>query len=211
MAKLRIGEILLAEKKIDQVQLKSALAYQKRWGKKLGDCLVDLGFISELELVRTLSRFLRIPLIDVTRLESARITKEILQMIPLPVARRVRVVPLATREIKRKKRLVVATADPTNYAAFDEIQFKAGLPLLLMIAPESDIDWFIRKYYMNDGDALPYNYVSGISLIQDKEELDEASDEFQMDPISNIFFDDEFTGVSKSYRDKAKKSENNDE
>ncbi len=197
MAKLRIGEILVAEKKIDQVQLKSALAHQKRWGKKLGDCLVDLGFISELDLVRTLSRFLRIPLIDLTRLDASKITKEILNLIPLPVARRVRAVPLATKEIKRKKRLVVATSDPTNYAAFDEIQFKAGLPLLLMIAPESDIDWFLRKYYMNDGDALPYNYVSGISLIQDKT-VDEISEEIEMDPISSIFFDDQFTGVSKS-------------
>ena len=210
MAKLRLGEILVAEKKIDQVQLKSALAHQRRWGKKLGDCLVDLGFVSELDLVRTLSRFLRLPLIDVTRLDSTKITKEILGLVPLPVARKVRAVPLATREIKRKKRLVIATSDPTNYAAFDEIQFKAGLPLLVMIAPDSDIDWFLRKYYMNDGDALPYNYVSGISLIQDKT-ADEISEEIEMDPISNIFFDDQFTGVSKSFQNKPSTGDDDDE
>jgi hypothetical protein len=210
VAKLRLGEILIAENKIDQVQLKSALAHQRRWGKKIGDCLVDLGFISELELVRTLSRFLRIPLIDVTRLDSSKITKEILNYLPLPVARKVRSVPLATKEIKRKKRLVIATSDPTNYAAFDEIQFKAGLPLLLMLAPDSDIDWFLRKYYMNDGDALPYNYVSGISLIQDKT-AEEISEELEMDPISSIFFDDQFTGVSKTYKDPSRKQSNDDD
>jgi len=210
VAKLRLGEILVAEKKIDQVQLKSALAHQRRWGKKLGDCLVDLGFISELDLVRTLSRFLRLPLIDVTRLDSTKITKDILGLVPLPVARKVRAVPLATREIKRKKRLVIAASDLTNYAAFDEIQFKAGLPLLVMIAPDSDIDWFLRKYYMNDGDALPYNYVSGISLIQDKT-ADEISEEIEMDPISNIFFDDQFTGVSKGFQNKPPTGDDDDE
>lgn len=210
MAKLRLGEILIAEKKIDQVQLKSALAHQRRWGKKLGDCLVDLGFVSELDLVRTLSRFLRLPLIDVTRIDSTKITKDVLDLIPLPIARKVRAIPLATREIKRKKRLVIATSDPTNFAAFDEIQFKAGLPLLVMIAPDSDIDWFLRKYYMNDGEALPYNYVSGISLIQDKT-ADEISEEIEMDPISNIFFDDQFTGVSKTKMQKTPSGIDDDE
>jgi len=210
VAKLRLGEILIAEKKIDQVQLKSALAHQRRWGKKLGDCLVDLGFVSELDLVRTLSRFLRLPLIDVTRIDSTKITKDVLDLIPLPIARKVRAIPLATREIKRKKRLVIATSDPTNFAAFDEIQFKAGLPLLVMIAPDSDIDWFLRKYYMNDGEALPYNYVSGISLIQDKT-ADEISEEIEMDPISNIFFDDQFTGVSKTKMQKTPSGIDDDE
>lgn len=205
MKKLRIGEILTAEGKIDQAQLKAGLAHQKRWGKKLGDSLVDLGFISEIDLVQSLSRFLRLPIIDVTRLDTSRITKEVLDSIPVQICRKQRIIPLAIKEVKRKNRLVIATSDPTNYAVFDEIQFKAGFPLLVMIAPDSDIDWFIRKFYMNEGDALPYNYVSGISVIETKDIDDEDSFEgVRTDPISNIFNDEEFTGHSKMYRQKDK-------
>lgn len=203
MAKLRLGEVLLAEKKIDEAQLKAALAHQRRWGKKLGDCIVDLGFATEIEIVQTLSRALRLPMIDVTRLDSSKITREVLDMISLPIARRNRIIPLAIKNIRRKKRLVIATSDPTNYTIFDEVQFKAGLPLLVMIAPDSDLDWFIRKYYMNEGEALPENYVSGISLIKpiEKDNTQADPEKLETDPVSSIFLDEDFTGISKVYND----------
>ncbi|PIR23367.1 MAG: hypothetical protein COV44_03185 [Deltaproteobacteria bacterium CG11_big_fil_rev_8_21_14_0_20_45_16] len=201
MAKLRIGEILLAEGKIDEVQLKSALAHQRRWGKKIGSCLIDLGIISEIDIVQALSRALRLPLIDVTQVQSDKITKEILDTISLATGRKHRIIPLALKVIHRKMRLVVATSDPTNYAVFDDVQFKAGHPLLVMLAPDSDIDWFLRKYYMNEGEALPQNYVSGISLIQSRDDVDFDPDRMKTDPVSDIFFDEEFTGVSKVYYD----------
>lgn len=199
--KLRLGEILIAENKIDEAQLKAALAYQRRWGKKLGDCIVDLNFISELELIQCLSKHLRVPMIDVTRIEASKITKSILDQIDLQSVRRHRIVPLAIKEIKKKKRLVVATSDPTNYKVFDEIQFRAGLPLLLMVAPDSDIDWFIRKYYLNESEALPFNYVSGISIIEDS---NADGHKGPPDPISTIFFDENFTAISRMYRPESK-------
>lgn len=201
--KLRLGEILLAEKKIDEAQLKSALAYQRRWGKKLGDCVVDLNFMSEVELVKCLSKHLRIPMIDVTRIEATKINKSVLDLVDLQNVRRHRIIPLAIKEIKKKRRLVIATSDPTNYKVFDEIQFKAGLPLLLMVAPDSDIDWFIRKYYMNETEALPFNYVSGISIIEDSE----SEPGGPPDPISTIFSDENFTAVSRTYRPMDKSDE----
>lgn len=199
MKKLRLGEILLSEGKIDAAQLKAALAYQRRWGKKLGSCLVDLNFLSEIDVVQSLARSLRLPLIDLTKIESNKITKDILSMVSLPTARKHRIVPLAEKMIHRKKRLVVASSDPTNYNVFDEVQFKAGLPLLVMLAPDSDIDWFIRKYYLSEGEALPESYVSGISLIH---EIDESSvfddpDQIKTEAIESIFADDEFTSQSK--------------
>lgn len=207
--KRRLGEILIAEGKLDQAQLKSGLSYQRRWGKKLGDCLVDLGFLTEVEIIHALARALRLPMIDITRIDSSKITLEILDMISLQVARRNRIVPLAIKVIHRKKRLVIATSDPTNYTTLDEIQFKAGLPLLIMLAPDGDIDWFIRKYYMSDTEALPENYVSGISLIEPRDSIDEGGYKIETDPVSNIFFDEDFTGVSRVYsqqeKDKKKK------
>lgn len=196
MAKLKLGEILMAENKIDSAQLKSALAYQRRWGKRLGDCFIDLGFLTEIELMKSLANHLRLPLIDLTRVDSSKINKEILTTINVQVCRRKRIVPIAIREVKNKRRLVVATSDPTNYEVFDEVQFKAGLPVLVMISPDTDIDWFIRKYYLNE-ESIPENYVSAISLIAPAGEDFSNSDHLETDPITNIFMDDQFTSASK--------------
>ncbi len=191
MSKLKLGELLVQEGKIDQVQLQSALGYQRRWGKKLGECLVQMGFIEEIQLCQSLSKALKVPLIDLSKLDASKLTKELLNSVSLQIARSQRIVPIALREIKGKKRLVVATSDPTNYKYLDEIQFKSGFPLLTMVAPDSDIVWFIRKFYLGEIDALPLNYISGISPIEGK-----SDEKLVLDPVSSIFFDSEFTGMT---------------
>jgi len=192
MTRVRLGEILIQEGKLDTTQLQAALAYQRRWGKKMGECLVQLGFISEVELCHTLSKALRIPLIDITKIDPGRITRELLNHITIQSARANRLVPIALKEIRHKKRLVVATSDPTNYRLFDELQFKSGYPLLVMVAPDSDVEWFIRRYYMGETETLPINYISGINVMDDETTEGAAIP----DPISSIFWDANFTGIT---------------
>ncbi len=192
MSKVRLGELLINEGKIDETQLQSALGFQKRWGKKIGESLIQLGFLTELDLVQTLARVLKVPLIDLSKLDTGKITRAVLSQVTLQSARTHRVVPLAIKEIRGRKRLVVAMSDPTNFRVIDELQFKSGLPVLAMVTPDSDIEWFIRKFYLGDDGALSLNFVSGISPIEG-----EADDRLQIDPVSSIFFDAEFTGMSK--------------
>lgn len=190
MSKMRLGELLMQENKIDETQLLSALGYQRRWGRKLGECLIQLGFIQEIELCQTLSKALRVPLIDLAKIDNSRITKDVLNLVSLQTARSQRIIPLAIKDIKGKKRLVLATSDPTNFKALDEIQFRSNLPVLTMVCPDSDIEWFIRKHYLGEMDTLPLNYISGISPMVDPD------GKFEIDPVSSIFFDAEFTGMT---------------
>lgn len=187
----RLGELLTEQGKIDEVQLIAALAHQRKWGKRLGECLVLLGFITDVQLAQTLAKALELPLVDLSKIESSKITREILGLIPLAQARAHRVVPLALRDLKNKRRLIVGTSDPTNLRFIDELQFKSGYPLIVMIAADSDIDWFIRRYYMGENDSLALNYISGISVVAKG-----PHDAFKPDPISSIFYDDDFTGQS---------------
>lgn len=199
MSKVRLGELLIQLGKIDADQLKVALNYQKKWGKKIGQCLVELKFVNEKELCEALSKSLKIPVVDITRLEPSAITKEILDIIPVEVARKHRLLPISIREIRYKRRLVVATSDPTNYKTFDEIQFKHGLPLLVMIVPDTDIDWFIRKFYLGEADAIPEDYVSAVHS-----KADDNGGEF-IGSLSSIFSDAEFTNATREHRKKTDK------
>jgi hypothetical protein len=192
MSKRLLGELLIEEGKIDPDQLKSALAHQKRWGKKIGEAMISLGFISERDLCKTLSKALRIPVIDVSRLDPATINADTLKYIPIQRARSQRIVPLAVKDIRGKKRLVVATSDPTNYKFLDELQFKSGLPLLVMISPDSDIDWYIRRFYLAE-ENLPKNYVSVVKINKPPEFIES---------LSSIFDDAEFTNTTQQHRKK---------
>lgn len=192
MSKQRLGEILIQMGKIDHAQLHSALGHQRRWGKKLGECLVQMGIVQEIDICQTLAKALKIPIIDLSKLDGSRITRDILNTVSLQQARTHRVVPLAIKEIRGRKRLVVASSDPTNLRIVDELQFKTGLTVLVMIAPDSDIDWFIRKQYLGETEVLPFNYISGISPIEPQGD----DEKMELDPVSSIFFDAQFTGVT---------------
>ena len=55
----KLGELLLGKGLIDEIQLRSAVAYQKNWGGKLGSTLVEMGFVSPEEIAKALEEQLR--------------------------------------------------------------------------------------------------------------------------------------------------------
>ena len=59
---VRIGELLLKEKRITQDQLQQALDHQKAAGGKLGFNLVKMGFVKDEEITALLSKQYRRPL-----------------------------------------------------------------------------------------------------------------------------------------------------
>ncbi len=63
--RLRIGELLLKEKLINQKQLDEALAAARKNKKRLGKVLVEAGHLTDSQLVKALSRQLKVPLADV--------------------------------------------------------------------------------------------------------------------------------------------------
>ena len=68
--KIRIGDVLIAAGAITEEQLQEALAYQKENGGKLGNVLVELGFISDQILITLLTQQLGI---DYISLKGAKI------------------------------------------------------------------------------------------------------------------------------------------
>ena len=142
--KKKIGELMIEQGFIDKYQLKAALNRQERWGKRLGETLVEMGFVSEDVLLTTLSKILSIPSIKPDKFE---ISRNVISLIPGEICRRLSIIPLAIKIINNKKRFVVAMSDPSDYAAIDEIQFLTNLKILPMIATSNCINATIGKYY----------------------------------------------------------------
>ncbi len=66
---VRIGELLLKEKRITPAQLQDALNYQKTNGGKLGFNLVKLGFVKDEEITSLLSKQYGVPSINLAQFE----------------------------------------------------------------------------------------------------------------------------------------------
>ncbi|MDJ0861046.1 MAG: GspE/PulE family protein [Gammaproteobacteria bacterium] len=130
--KIRIGDLLVQNKIISQLQLDSALSEQKTTGRKLGRILVENGYIDEVQLLQFLSRQLNIPYID---LKHFRFSTETVRLIPEIHARRYRAIALDASGVD----VLVGMADPTDIFAFDELSRILQRPIRTAVVCESDL------------------------------------------------------------------------
>lgn len=112
--KMRLGDLLVHEAIISSEQLHEALASQRMSGRKLGDTLIDLGFISEHQLLRFLAQQLNIPFLDITQ---RRIDPEQAQLIPETYARRYRALVLEANDDE----VLIGMSDPTDLGGLDQL------------------------------------------------------------------------------------------
>lgn len=112
--KMRLGDLLVHENIITSEQLDNALSAQRSSGRKLGDTLIDLGFISEPQLLRFLAQQLNIPFLDITQ---RRIDPEQAQLIPETYARRYRALVLEADD----EEVLLGMSDPTDLGGLDQL------------------------------------------------------------------------------------------
>lgn len=112
--KIRLGDLLIAQKIISQEQLGLALEHQKKSGRRLGRVLIEQGFASEEQICEAISRQLNIPYVN---LKFYNFNEQVVRRLPEAQARRFRAVVLEDRRTS----CLVGMADPTDLFAFDEI------------------------------------------------------------------------------------------
>src|SRR3990170_4177324 len=137
---VRIGELLLKEKRITPAQLQEALNYQKTSGGKLGYNLVKLGFVKDEEITSLLSKQYGVPSINLAQFE---IDPAIVKLIPAETAQKYQIVPLS----RAGAALTIAMTDPTNVFAMDDIKFMTGYNVEPVVASEPAVQGAIHKYY----------------------------------------------------------------
>ena len=125
---------------IDADALRSALGEQRRWGRQLGQTLLDMRVITEERLVETLAQQLGVAAID---LDQIRIPEQVIALVPQDLARRYRVVPF--RQVM--KFLDLAMADPTSMGVVEELQIRTHLNVRTHIAGPNMIARAVATYY----------------------------------------------------------------
>jgi len=137
---VRIGELLLKEKRITPEQLQQALNHQKANGGKLGYNLVKMGFVKDEEITALLSKQYGVPSINLTQFE---IDPTVIKLIPSDTALKYQIVPLS----RAGATLTIAMTDPTNVFAMDDIKFMTGYNVEPVVASETAVIETIQRYY----------------------------------------------------------------
>lgn len=130
--KIRLGDLLVSKAMISEAQLQHALQEQKLSGRKLGQTLVELGFVDEMSLLNLISDQLNIPFVD---LKQFRFNVELVQLLPETTARRYRVMVLS----EDADGYLLGMSDPTDIFSLDDIQAQLQKPLKPAVVRESDL------------------------------------------------------------------------
>jgi type IV pilus assembly protein PilB len=141
---VRIGELLLKEKRITPDQLQQALNHQKANGGKLGYNLVKLGIVKDDEITALLSKQYGVPSINLTQFE---IDPAVIKLIPAETAHKYQIVPLS----RAGATLTIAMTDPTNVFAMDDIKFMTGYNVEPVVASETAVTEAVLRYYPTGG------------------------------------------------------------
>ncbi len=139
--KKKLGEILLEQGLIDDLQLKSALAEQKEWGGRIGSIIIKKGFVSEKDIITILEKQLGYPCFSLEGIEKP--SDEVLDLIKVDTAKKYCIFPLRLEG----RTIVIAISDPTDLKTLDEISFKVGFRIKPLLALESDIINAIGLHY----------------------------------------------------------------
>jgi type IV pilus assembly protein PilB len=141
--------LLVSAGLVSEVQLAEVLAVQQSTNLRIGELLVERGYIGELDLTQVLSHQLSVAWVS---LEHVDFTPMILMLVPRAVARQHRVLPVFFRtDKKREKILYIAMDDPTDVPAMQRVAEVTEMRIRPLIAPPGEIRLALDKYYPEIG------------------------------------------------------------
>jgi hypothetical protein len=140
MMKTRIGELLRKHDIITEKQLQEALELQKTGKRKLGEILLEKGYVNTEHLFWMLSEQADVPYVDV-RLEM--IDQDLINLFPWKVLRENHILPLYETD----KEIFVAVGDPTNNIIIEKMSKFSDKKINISCANPHTIDKLLDHIY----------------------------------------------------------------
>ncbi len=153
MAALRLGDRLVEAGLVTATAVEQALQHQRMTGLRLGECLRDLGLISEDKLLEFLAGEFKTRFYSTEKLSKARVTNEILDLVPARMAEANAFLPVAVDPTR--KVVSVVMAEPQNVELAKEIATRSEMnEVFIYVGLRSSILAAVRKFYYGDAHAF---------------------------------------------------------
>ena len=144
---MNILQLLVAKGLLTPTQAEDSTALQKSEGLRLDRAAIQLGFVTERQMLELMAEQLHLPLVD---LQDVTIEAETLRALPAKIVYRKRLVPVS----RLNGILNVATSDAFDLYAFDDLRLSTGLEIQPVLALRDDIEKVIKSHYGLGGDTL---------------------------------------------------------
>lgn len=159
-----LGEILKRKKVISQEEFEEGFRLRSLNGKRLGQALIDLGYVGEEEVLKALSEQFDLSII---KLSEHSIDPSVIARFPSRFAVRYKLVPFKMTN----NTLTIVTSDPLNIHILEEIGLLLNCKVEMALSGQIEIEEAIKKYY-GPGKETVDTIVSNIAEGELKEERD---------------------------------------
>ena len=156
--KYRLGDILVETNVISETQLQLGVDHHRRTGLRLGDALLQLGFVNEEMLKLALCTQLDVAFVDLDRFS---IDRGLAALVPKAFAQQHRVLPVARVDDV----LTVALADPTDGWIAENLEAMTACQVRLVMSTDSAFQRAFTRVYGED---------PGVGLARQHERLEQA-------------------------------------
>jgi type IV pilus assembly protein PilB len=168
----RLGEVLVEHGVVTEEQVQQALAVQSdvepgQRRRRLGAVIIESGFATDRQIAEALAAALGL---DVTDLGQLPISPDIVRSLPRAVAERSNLLVLQ----RDGNRVVVATSDPTNIVAIDDVKLYTDATVVeVLVATDGQVRDHLARAWSLSEDSSDVGAMF--------EEIDSAADDAQED------------------------------
>ncbi len=166
MAIRRIGQILVDLGFINDEQLEMLLEEQRRHpGELLGKIAEEMGLATDDQVALALGEQMSLQVIKLAEMQPS---VDVLELITEPMAQLYRVVPIKLEG----NTLTLATCDPQNLAIQDELRTFLGYDIRLLVATEREINMAVERFYAGSTET----FESLVNELENNNELERVAE-----------------------------------
>ncbi len=139
----KLGDLLVSLGIITPQQLQQSLEQQKKTGQKLGEVLLELGFVNEELLFAVLAKQFNIQYVSIS--EYGEIPQSVLSLVPERIVKTFQLIPIEFD--KNTNTLTIAMCDPLDLYAIDTLKEITKCNIKVVVSKKNEILEAINKYY----------------------------------------------------------------
>lgn len=179
-----LGQQLVGAKLLTPDELESVLQLHQSKGARIGEAVIQLGLLSEDQLLPFISEQLGVP---TTRLREGLIDPDVVGLIPKEVAERLNVLAM----FRVRDTLTVAMTEPQNLRHIDEVERRTRLRVRPVFAFHANIERMLARAYQDDFEVDTVTADldgQAVEINADAAELDVSQIESMVDgsPVINL-------------------------
>lgn len=158
--KVHLGKMLVESNLISDEQLKMATDFQKSVGGKLGAIIVKLGFIEDQMLTNFIAKQQGM---RVVHLDELVLPENLVKRVPQKLIEKHHVLPIRFHD----NVLTVATSDPFDYEALEEVQLAVDSRVEMQLASRTQILRAINDLFYKEEASPAVNEKSKDQLLKE--------------------------------------------